>query len=115
MIIQTHEIDNVVILSIEGGLFWEREDDFFSKLREIYEQRKFDIVVDFEKCCYITCSHLDMLFQFKKKFQAKGGGLKIACISSLVEAIFENSDLPDVVDVFTSVETAVASYKANKV
>ncbi len=114
MLVQTREIDKVVVFAIEGGLLWEIEDDFLRKLTEIYEQGKCFIVVDLVECFYINSANMDILIQFKKKFQEKGGDLKFARANSLVNTIFENSNLPVAVDIFDSVETAVASYQAGK-
>ena len=60
-----------------------------SKAREVFEQAKSPLVVDFKELDYIASAGLGILLGTQKKLMASGQGMKIININAHIREIFE--------------------------
>lgn len=105
------EMDEVTILSVQGNLMAGKTDGFLRHFQEIEKSGKVHVVVNLDKCGYMSSSGLALLAQFKKRFMEKGGDLKVARITTVVRALFESANIFKVIEVFNSLESAVDSFQ----
>jgi anti-anti-sigma factor len=108
--IMQEEQDGIVVISIIGTLVSGNFKEFQKILADLDNQGKINVVLDMQKCTYITSMNLSAILSFKKKFIAKGGDLKLAQINTLINDLFEKINLKRVLNVYDTVESAIASF-----
>jgi anti-sigma B factor antagonist len=111
---QTTEIDNVIVLSVHCNIMADKTVGFSNNFIEIEEKGKNKVVVNLDKCGYISSAGMALLIRFKKRFMEKGGDLKVTRLNTVVKTLFKSTNLSKIIEVFNSVESAVASFQTNQ-
>ncbi len=111
MIMQTIIQKDVLIFSLEKEVVQEDVDILQKKLVEFLDSGEFKIVLDMSQCSYITSMGLSTIFHVKKKFNEKGGDIKIARINTLIRNLFSLTNLNKTIDIFNTLEEAVNAFQ----
>lgn len=106
------EENGVTVVVVEGGIVQEGVEDFKKLLLDLLDRGKLKLVLDMEKCGYVTSMSLAAIFTSKKRFKESGGDIRIARINRLIRNLFELTNLRRAADIFETVEEAVRSFSA---
>jgi anti-sigma B factor antagonist len=110
MEIDVREVDKVVILDINGEIDLYNAPEIKSKITELTEQGKNDIIINLKKVSYIDSSGIGVLISSLSSLKKAGGSLKIINVYDSVKKVFELTKLTSFFDIYGSEEEAMKSY-----
>lgn len=109
---KTKEVDNVLILEVEGEIMGGADaESFRSIVYNAIEDDKVFIVVDLTKAKWMNSSGLGMLISGLTTVRSSGGDLRLANVPERVRRPLEITKLESVFMSYDSVEEAINSYK----
>jgi anti-sigma B factor antagonist len=101
---------DVLIFSLEKEVVQEDVDVLQKKLLETLDEGGLKVVLDMSKCNYITSMGLSAIFHVKRKFNEKGGDIRIACINTLIKNLFSLTNLNKTISIYDSLEDATKEF-----
>jgi anti-sigma B factor antagonist len=105
------EQGNVTVIHLEGNLMGGPDATALnSKLHELVEAKKKQVVVDLKAVEFINSSGLGLLIGGASLLKNAGGGLKLACASEKIIALIKITRLGPVFESFPTVDDAVTSF-----
>ncbi len=110
MEIDVREVDKVVILDINGEIDLYNAPEIKSKITELMESGKSDIIINLKKVSYIDSSGIGVLISSLSNLKKAGGSLKIINVFASVRKVFELTKLTSFFDIYDSEEEAMKSY-----
>lgn len=99
----------VVIKVKDERLDWHNADEFSVQLTKLFEEGKYNIVVDLHKVRFVDEGLEVLAFGFKKA-GANHGSLKLCALQPQVKSTFELCRLDRVFEIFSGVEEALDSF-----
>jgi anti-sigma B factor antagonist len=106
-----NESGAVTVVHLEGNLMGGPDATALnSKLHELVEAGRKQVVVDLKGVEFINSSGLGLLIGGASLLKNAGGGLKLACASEKITALIKITRLGPVFESFTSVDDAVKSF-----
>lgn len=111
---QTRQIDDVLVIEIDGEIMGGSDSEIFRDTiyKTIEEDRVF-LVVDMSKATWMNSSGLGMLISGLTTVRSSGGDLRLANMSERVRRPLEITKLESVFLSYATVEEAINSYKTN--
>ena len=110
MQISVTESDDVRILSFEGNLDTNTAPDAESEINALIDAGTQKLLINFEKLDYISSAGLRILLATAKKLKPGGGDLKICCLNSTVQEVFDISGFSTILSVTSSEAEALGAY-----
>jgi anti-sigma B factor antagonist len=105
------EQGNATVIHLEGNLMGGPDATALnSKLHELVEAGKKQVVVDLKSVEFINSSGLGLLIGGASLLKSAGGGLKLACASEKITALIKITRLGPVFESFATVDDAVKSF-----
>jgi len=95
-----------VLLNISGRLNVVSAQKLKTKLKQLVDGRKTELILDMNGVDFIDSSGLSSLVSGLKITRERGGWLKLACVNSQVASIFKVTMLDKVFELYASVEEA---------
>jgi anti-sigma B factor antagonist len=106
-----NESGAVTIVHLEGNLMGGPDATALnSKLHELVEAGRKQVIVDLRGVEFINSSGLGLLIGGASLLKNAGGGLKLACASQKITALIKITRLGPVFESFTTVDDAVKSF-----
>lgn len=106
--IRQEERDNVVILHLRGQFIGGDEtDNLRSKLQEIAQQQKNNLILNLENVTYLNSTALGVLISAHANFVKRGGKIALCNVSKSIENIFVITKLTLVFPIFNSLNEAI--------
>ena len=105
-----YEHDGVVELAIEGNILQESVDVLRGRFYELIEKGKVWIVLNMAQSNYVSSLCLAVIVDVKNRLAQSKGDLKIANVNRLIRNLLEITNLVKKIELFDSVEDAVASF-----
>lgn len=105
-----HEHNNVTEMIIEGNILQENVEILKSRFSDLIENGRVNIVLNMEQSNYISSLCLAVIVDTKKRLTALKGDLKIAKVNRLIQNLLEITNLVKKMELYPSVEEAVASF-----
>lgn len=109
-----HDHDGVVELSIEGNVLQENVDSLKSRLVELIDQGKVEIVLNMAKSSYVSSLCLAVIVDVKNRLAKFEGDLKIANVNRLIRNLLEITNLIKKFELFESVDEAIIAFRKKK-
>lgn len=83
MIIGENRDSEVITLFVEGKIDTNTAPEFSERIISAYRNTK-DVIVDFEKCDYVSSAGLRVLLIGQKTARTKGGSLKLKNVNDVL-------------------------------
>lgn len=100
--VQTREIENIHVICVDGYLDAHTATTFESSIEAAVKEKKVKIIINLEKCEYISSAGLGVFMGFLEEIREMDGDIKI---SNASEKVFKVFDLLGFPNIFTIVET----------
>lgn len=110
MKIKIRETGEIVEVAIEGNVLQENVNLFKNRLIDLIDNGKTKIVLNMVDTSYISSLCLAVIVNAKKRLIVNQGDIKIALVNHLVRNLLEITNLVKKVELFESVEDAIASF-----
>jgi anti-anti-sigma factor len=114
MKIRIRETGEVVEVAIEGNVLQENVNLFKNRLLDLIDNGKIKIVLNLVDTSYISSLCLAVIVSAKKKLIIRQGDIKIALVNQLVKNLLEITNLVKKIELYDSVDDAVASFSGKK-
>lgn len=105
-----HEHNGVVELAIEGNILQESVDVLKERFMNLIENGHVQIVLNMAQSNYVSSLCLAVIVDVKNRLAQSNGDLKIANVNRLIRNLLEITNLVKKIELFDSVEEAVASF-----
>lgn len=105
-----HEHNGVVELVTEGNVLQESVDALKKRFYELIEHGKVQIVLNMAQSNYVSSLCLAVIVDVKNRLVMAKGDLKIANVNRLIRNLLEITNLMKKIDLFDSVDAAVAAF-----
>ncbi|MBN1575157.1 MAG: STAS domain-containing protein [Chitinispirillaceae bacterium] len=105
-----HEHNGVAELAIEGNILQESVDVLKERFNDLIENGKVQIVLNMAQSNYVSSLCLAVIVDVKNRLVQSKGDLKIANVNRLIRNLLEITNLVKKIELFDSVEEAVASF-----
>jgi anti-sigma B factor antagonist len=110
MEIATQEFKRVAVMSVTGRVDSATAPELESKLRELVEADKNQIVLDLKDVEYMSSAGLRAMVSTLKAVKRVNGDLRISSPSPRVEEVLRLAGLTSIFSIHSSQEEAVASF-----
>jgi anti-sigma B factor antagonist len=100
---------DVAVVSISGRVDSLSTITLESELTKVTKEHK-KIVLDMKSVEYVSSAGVRTIMKVLQSTQKSGGGVKLASLSNTVSEVLENVGVTQFVNVFSSVDEAVASF-----
>ncbi len=108
--VRRKDLENVSVLALEGYLDAHTAPKFEDALRQLVDEGRYNILVNFEKLEYISSAGLGVFMGFIENVRAKGGDIKMCNMSEKVFKIFDLLGFPALYDIVPREEDALAKF-----
>ena len=109
---KSNQVDNVLVIEINGEIMGGAESEKFRKIiYDAIEEDQVFIVADMTQATWMNSSGLGMLISGLTTLRSSGGDLRLANLSEKVRRPLEITKLESVFLTYNSTEDAVNSYK----
>ena len=110
MKIETRESQGIQIVAFEGNLDTNTSPEAESKINELIDAGKQQLLVNFEQLNFISSAGLRILLATVKKLNASGGELRICSLNATVQEVFDISGFVTILSVKNTEEEALSSF-----
>ncbi len=107
MNIDVKNMNDYVVVSVEGRLDTTQSDNFEKNMSELVTTGKNRIILDCSKLEYISSSGLRVFLIMQKKMMTSSGQLRICCLQPSIREIFEISGFTMIFSIFTDIQEAL--------
>jgi anti-sigma B factor antagonist len=111
MKISTREIDDIVVVDMEGRLDAQAAGYSNDEMVRLVKSDQKDILVNLEKLEFITSAGLRVLLLAAKLLQQSGGKLKLCSANQFVKDVLEMSGFTSLISLYATEDEAVAAFK----
>lgn len=111
MKISTRQIDDVVVVDMEGRLDAQAAGYGNDEMVRLVKGEQKDILVNLEKLEFITSAGLRVLLLAAKLLQQAGGKLKLCSANQFVKDVLEMSGFTSLISLYATEVEAVTSFK----
>ena len=109
---KSNQVDNVLVIEINGEIMGGAESEKFRKIiYDAIEEDQVFIVADMTQATWMNSSGLGMLISGLTTLRSSGGDLRLANLSEKVRRPLEITKLESVFLTYNSTEDAINSYK----
>lgn len=105
------KMSDVAVLSIQDDSLVSANVAAFKKEMEELAARTDRIVVDLSQVQFIDSAGCGALLQFHKQLLARGGALRVCCVSHSVRALFELVRMQRVLEIHPSRQQALGEFE----
>ena len=105
------DIDEISVLNIEGYLDAHTAPSFEDAIKQLVDENRNKIVVNFEKLSYISSAGLGVFMGFIEDIRAKDGDIKMSNMTDKVFKIFDLLGFPSLYDIVKEENEAVQKFK----
>lgn len=115
MIIRCEEINQLLIVYIEGEIDHHTSEEIKSRVeKDYYRFNCKDILFNFKKTTFMDSSGIGMIIGRYKEVSLKGGKVMACSINSDIERIFKISGLLKIIECFEDKESAISNFKSRR-
>lgn len=107
--IRTKHLDGVPIIELEGEVDVYTAPRLKSRLVDLVDQGKYQIVVDLEQVDFMDSSGLGVLVGGLKRVRTRDGAIHIICTKEKILKIFRITGLTKVFPIYSTQEEAVSA------
>lgn len=111
MRIKIKEQDSVIVVSVDSSVLQEHIPVFRERLNSLIDDKKYWIVFDMFSAQYLSSMGIAVILNVKKKANEFKGDVVFANVNHLVMNLFEVTKLLKKLDIYDSVDKAVAGLK----
>lgn len=104
-------VDSIPVLDIIGEVDLYNAKELKEAIDEIVKNQHYEIVINLEKVPFMDSSGIGTLVTSMYKLKKYHGNLKVSGISGSVAKVFKLTGMESHLEVFSSVQEAVASFK----
>lgn len=104
------DVDEVSVLNIEGYLDAHTAPTFESSIKQLVDEDRNKIIVNFEKLSYISSAGLGVFMGFIEDIRAKDGDIKMCNMSEKVFKIFDLLGFPSLYEIVDEENDAVKKF-----
>lgn len=101
---------DLTVISVEGNLLHEACEEFEKKIMAVIKDGEKNIVLNLEKCHFITSLNLSVLLWAKKWVKGLGGDVKITGVGSLMADLLKRMSPDQIFEVHNSIEDAAKAF-----
>ena len=109
------KMGDVSIISLSDRLDAYSSNDVEKKLDSLIDAGQVQLVVNLEKLEYISSSGLRVFLAALKKVRKQQGDMKLAVLKPFIQEIFDVAGFTERFTIFTSEESALASFAEKQV
>lgn len=109
MDIHVSETGDLTVIRVEGNCLRGAGEEFEMKVEALVNNGARKIVLDLEKCDYISSLDISMLIWTKKQVAESGGDIKIAGVNKLVD-LMKRTGMDKIFEIHESVGDAVRAF-----
>ncbi|MBE6839291.1 MAG: STAS domain-containing protein [Ruminococcus sp.] len=108
MKIETTMIKDIAVVALRGELDYSSSEEMRQPLMEIVDNNR-NVVIDMEKCTYVSSSGLRVLLLLGKRSKQLGENIALANLTEDVRDIMEMTGFGTIFNCYDNLETATAS------
>lgn len=109
--IESKEADGMGVISLEGEVDVYTAPKLKSRLIDLVDEGKYNIIIDLQKVDFMDSSGLGVLVGGLKRVKSHEGSIALVCSQENILKIFRITGLVKVFPIYKSNEEAVASLK----
>jgi anti-anti-sigma factor len=110
MKIKTSENKNCTIISIYGNVLQENVTLFRNRLDELIDSGISKIIINMAGTSYISSLCLAIFIETKNKLIVLNGDIKLAFVNSVIQNLFEITNLDRKIEIYDSLEQALHAF-----
>ncbi len=103
---------DVTVLYLSGFLDAHTVPQFESALQQVLDEKRYKIVVNFQKLEYISSAGLGVFMGFIEEVRSNGGDIKLSNMSQRVYKVFDLLGFPALFEIFETEEEAIHKFKS---
>ena len=100
----------ITVINMEGVLDLATAIDFESQLREVFNQKGYNVVLSMKNLTYVSSRGFEALIRVNRVVQKNKGEMKITCISPDVYEAFQLLELHNFFKILKSEDDAVKAF-----
>ncbi len=104
------DLENVSILNLKGYLDAHTAPQFEEALRQLVEEGRYNILVNFRELEYISSAGLGVFMGFIENIRSHGGDIKMSNMSEKVFKIFDLLGFPALYDILPEESQALEKF-----
>ncbi len=108
--IKTKQKDNISILDLEGYLDAHTSVELEKCFEKIISEKKFKIIVNFEKLSYISSAGLGVFMAFIETARNNAGDIKLCAMSDKIYNIFDMLGFPILFEIYKEEDAAIEKF-----
>ncbi|HRK00554.1 MAG TPA: STAS domain-containing protein [Ignavibacteria bacterium] len=108
--IKTKQKDNISILGLEGYLDAHTSVELEKCFEKIISEKKFKIIVNFEKLSYISSAGLGVFMAFIETARNNAGDIKLCAMSDKIYNIFDMLGFPILFEIYKEEDAAIEKF-----
>lgn len=105
------DADDISVLNIEGYLDAHTAPAFEDSIKQLVEENRNKIVVNFSKLSYISSAGLGVFMGFIEDIRAKNGDIKMCNMSDKVYKIFDLLGFPSLYEIVPDESEAIKKFE----
>ena len=105
------DVDEISVLNIEGYLDAHTAPSFEETIKQLVDEDRNKIVVNFEKLSYISSAGLGVFMGFIEDIRAKDGDIKMSNMTDKVFKIFDLLGFPSLYEIVKDESEAIEKFK----
>jgi len=109
--IESKEVDGVGVIVLEGEVDVYTAPKLKSRLIDLVDEGKYNIIIDLQKVEFMDSSGLGVLVGGLKRVKSHQGSISLVCTQENILKIFRITGLVKVFPIFSSEEEALKSLK----
>ena len=109
--IESKEVDGIGVIVLEGEVDVYTAPKLKSRLIDLVDEGKYNIVIDLQKVEFMDSSGLGVLVGGLKRVKSHQGSIALVCTQDNILKIFRITGLVKVFPIFSSEEEAVSDLK----
>jgi len=108
------DVDEISVLNIEGYLDAHTAPNFEETIKQLVEEGRYKIIVNFTKLSYISSAGLGVFMGFIEDIRSHGGDIKLCKMNDKVFKIFDLLGFPSLYDIMANETEAMTKFKESK-
>ena len=108
------DINEISVLNIAGYLDSHTAPSFEDAIKQLVDENRYKIVVNFEKLSYISSAGLGVFMVFIEDIRAKNGDIKMCNMKDNVFKIFDLLGFPNLYDIVKKESEAISKLGLEK-
>jgi len=104
------DVGDVSVLNLKGFLDAHTAPVFEEKIQELIDERRYNLVVNFEELNYISSAGLGVFMGFIEDIRENDGDIKLANMTKKVYRVFELLGFPSLYEIYDEEEDAIKKF-----